>query len=141
MAKGVEAIIEAAFKGLIESQLSTDSITGVRVGTITGGIVDEEMTKPFIWIGCAPVEHKGGSLNQWTGQVEVRIRTAHLTRKDRDGATLVELLGSVGYALDYGTASPTGLNSIAFRRLQGEWEFADSSNGVNIPVEIISACG
>lgn len=141
MVRGVEAIIEAGFKALIEAQLTTDQITGVRVGTITDGIVEDEMVKPYVWIGCAPVEHKGGNLSQWSGQAEIRIRTAHLTGKDRDGSSLVQLLGAVGYALDSGTVLPDGLNSVAFRRLQGDWEFADSTNGVNIPIEIISACG
>ena len=141
MSKGIEAIIEAGLKTLIETQLTADEITGVRVDTITNGIVEDEMVKPFIWVGCAPVEHLGASNHQWTGQVEVRIRTAHLTGKDRDAATLVELLASVGYALDFGSVPTSGgINSIAIRRLQGEWEFADSTNGVNIPVEIIRAC-
>lgn len=141
MAKGIESIIEAGFKSMIEAQLAFDGFSDVRVDTITNGMPGDEMEKPFVWIGCAPVEHKGGGLNQWMGNAEVRIRTAHLTGKDRDGATLVELLASVGYALDYGQMNPSGLNSVAWRRLQGDWEFADSTNGVNIPIEIISACG
>ena len=141
MAKGIEAIIEAGFAQMIQSQLISDNFGDVRIGTITGGIIDAEKTKPFVWVGCSPMEHKGPGSHYWTGNAEIRIRTAHLTGKDRDGTTLVELLASVAYALDFGQMSPNGLNSVAWRRLQGDWEFADSSNGVNIPVEIISACG
>ncbi len=141
MLQGIEADIEQAIIGVIELQLTADNITGVRVDSITNGCADDEVTKPFVYVQCAPLEYVGANQNRWVGNGEVHIRTQHLTGKDRDAASLVALLASVGAALDFGNLIPQVVGHIQIRRLQGSWEFGDSDNGVILPFEVIQACG
>jgi len=137
-----EKDIENAIVTVLSAQITADGHTGVNVRAITLGSPGDERDYPLVHVACAPLEHKGAGVKEWRGNVVVNIQTKHITDRDRTATTLVSLLGSVGYALDFGdfTAEANVLNSINVRRTTGDYEFSDSTNEVNIPCEII-ACG
>jgi hypothetical protein len=138
----IEADVEQAVVKVIEAQLVEDGHNDTPVTAITLGSPGDEAEYPMVHVGCAPVEHKGATVKDWTGQMVISIRTKHLTGKDRDASTLVSLLGSVGYALDFGNFSQHAevVNSIHAIRETGDYEFADSTNAVNIPCRLL-ICG
>lgn len=139
----VENDIELAVKAVLTAQLATDGITGVSIDNLTSGSPGDVPVKPYVFIACRPLMHMGAGLDQWSGDLSIQIMTKHLEGKDADAATLVDIMGSVSYALDYGnfSAQTTRLNSIALRRTGGDYQFEESENMVNLDVEIIKACG
>lgn len=141
--RAIENDIETAIKLVIEDRLIVDDITGVDVDTLTNEAPGEEHRKPYIFVMCRPVTHMGGKTDQWSGQVAIEIQTKHLNNRDKNASNLVNLLASVGYALDYGDFSTkaTRLNSIQLRRIGGDYTFEESMNSATIDVEIVKACG
>jgi len=138
----IEADVEQAVVAVIKAQLVADGVHGIDVRAITLGSPGDEAVYPMIHVACSPVQHRGANIKDWTGQVVVHIQTKHLTGRDRDASTLVSLLGSVGYALDFGdfSAKANILNSIHVIRQIGDYTFGDSSNEVNLPCNLL-LCG
>lgn len=141
--RAVENDIETAVKAVIEAQLVTDGISGVTVDGLTLGAPGVEPKKPYVFIACRPLEHKGGQTDQWMGELQVDIHTLHLNTRDRDAADLVNIMASVAYAMDYGdfSAQTTRLNALQLRRTGGEYTFDESMNQCTIDVSVVKACG
>lgn len=140
--RGIESDVEQAIVKVIKAQLIADNLGTVSVNSITLGAPGDEPVYPYVHVGCRPAAHKGALIKDWTTEVSISLRTRHLTGRDREATTLVDLLDSVGYALDFGDFSAQALrvNSIQVRRIGGSWEFEDSANIVNIDATVI-VCG
>jgi len=141
--RAVENDIENAVKAVIEAQLITDGVVGVTVDGLTLGAPGVEPKKPYVFVVCRPLEHKGGNTDQWMGELAIDIHTLHLNTRDRTAADLTNIMASVAYAIDYGdfSAQATRLNAIQLRRTGGEYTFDDSMNQCTIDVSVIKACG
>ena len=141
--RGIEREIETTIKNAIENQIAQDGFADVRVRTFNGATLDEEKQKTMVFITCMPVEVVAQRGNgPWNSTVEVYVETAHLTGKDRDGATMVSLAESVAYALDYVefTQFTTWLYSLNTRRTGGNYEVENSTNSTIFMAEV-KACG
>ena len=140
--RDVEKDIENAVKAVLEAQIDADGIMGVTFRTLTGGAPGEEPQKPYVFIACRPLNYKGGGTDQWDGELSIDIHTQHLTSYDRDATGLVEIMGSVAYALDYNdfSASTERVGAVNLRRTGGSYDFDKSHNIATIDVTIIKAC-
>lgn len=141
--RGIEREIETTIKLGLENQIANDGFTDVRVRTFNGATLDEEKQKTLVFIVCEPVEVVAQRGNgPWNSTVEVHVETAHLTEKDRDGATMVSLAESVAYALDYMDFDnfTTWMNSLNTRRIGGNYEVEGSTNATVFMAEV-KACG
>jgi hypothetical protein len=143
-ARDIEKDIETAVKAVIVAQLATDGIMGVRVDALTLGAPGEENTKPYIFVMCQPVQKQGfgGTDSTYNTAIAIQIQTAHLTSEDRRATNLINILGSVGYALDNAdfTAQTARIGSLQIRRQGGNYDFEDSTNEVTIQCDAL-ICG
>lgn len=141
--RDIEADVEQAVVQAINAQLQADGITGVDVDSLTSGSSGEEHRKPYAFVMCRPLSHQGASTEQWSGDLAIEIMTKHLTGRDRTAATLVNIMGSIAYALDFDNFSQytERVGALQLRRTGGSYDFEDSTNTVTLDVDIIKACG
>ena len=140
--RGIEADVEQAVVEVIKDQLIADNLGGVSVNAITLGSPGEEPVYPYVHVACRPATHKGAMVKDWTADLSISIMSKHLTGRDRSATGAVDILDSVGYAMDFGdfSAKAVRVNSIHVRRTGGSWEFENSTNTVNIDA-VVLICG
>lgn len=139
----VEKDVELALMEGIKERLAADGVTGVEVDALLHGAPYDEPNYPYVFVMCQPLTHKGGTLNSWSGQASIEIKTKHITTEDRDASNMAQILGSVAYALDFDSFSThtQRVNAVHVRRNGGNYVFDGSTNEVQISVEIVEACG